>query len=193
MRLSFKVLENENSSLRKRLTSHSPTIAVAYFTAEDATLTAVSWALFRDLQSKGIQEDIGRIQGQLQKFVHKKKRNSKVTERLYNVMDFNLCDIVALRKLEDSEIRYADFQLLIQCVKDNNSDRDHVLNYSFQYEHVLVSGKDCMRVISEQDKNGKRHFLCRSNNEVGIPREERLPVIDVNSVDLLYRVDAVEV
>ena len=158
---------------------------------EDATLNAVTWAFFRTLQTKGIYEDVSKVQHQLERFVHTKKRKSLNIE--YSVMDFNKCDVVQLRKLKDPKKKYSDFRLLIENVTQNHPQSDPLSSYSFEFEHILVTKKNCMKVISEYSKEGKRCYLCRNNCEIGIPREQRIPKIDANSVDYLYRIDTMEI
>lgn len=159
-----------------------------YSEDEDPILRAVSWAAYRALQSKGVYEDFQRVKKILESFVIRDKGYQDIT-------DFDQCYIVRLRTLNKQlgSKALVDYKILIQEV--NGSDDDLYSRYEKRYEHVLVSKTHgCMRVISSLQKNGQQLLLCRNHFDIGISREDRLPEIEVDSVnDDLYRVDAEEV
>ena len=157
------------------------------FDKEDAMVVAISWALFRTLQSKGIEEQSQAIQSQLKAFVIKKKRRQ--TNITFDVMDFDCCKIFAWNNTKQSD--FMIYKLLIENVKQRNFETDFSSFTQFHFEHVLVYKQRCMRVIYEFTEDGKRFFLCRQNHEPHISTE-KLEVVDANLVDMIYRIDTVE-
>jgi len=187
-----KLLAPEETTYRLRMEVAKHFISkkqVQRFDKEDAMVIAISWALFKTLQSRGIDElsPSDAIQSQLKTFVRKKKRRQ--TNITYDVMDFDCCKIFAWINTKQSDFKI--YKLLIENVKERNFETDFSSFTQFHFEHVLVYKRRCMRVINEFIEDGKRFFLCRQNHEAEIS-PEKLEVVDANRVDMIYRIDTVE-
>ena len=69
--------------------------ATAVFDVDDPTLYAVTWAFYRSLQTEGVIEDIGKIQGHLENFAFNKMSRPCGGERhRYAVTDFHKCEMI---------------------------------------------------------------------------------------------------
>jgi len=181
-------VEKTTFKLRMEIAKHfTPKTQEQCFDKEHAMVVAISWALLRTLQSKGVEEQSQAIESQLKSFVIKKKRRK--TNITFDVMDFDCCKIFAWNNTNQSD--FMIYKLLIENVKQRNFETDFSSFTQFHFEHVLVYKQRCMRVIYEFTEDGKRFFLCRQNHEPQISTE-KLEVVDANLVDMIYRIDTVE-
>ena len=60
---------------------------------ENPTLVAVTWAFYRALQPKGVNEEISKIQVHLETFL---ENNKELEDDNVDVMDFNQCSACSL-------------------------------------------------------------------------------------------------
>ena len=143
------------------------------------------------MQSKGVYENVRKVQKYLENFAIGDKGKHKDIN--ISVKDFDQCELERLwtfdKKLKSK--RLADYKIKIKQVTDNNSDL--YSRYKFEFEHVVVSKNDgCMRVISSLQNDGEKYFLCRCDYDLGASREERLPKLYASSINDLYRVETEE-
>ena len=146
-------------------------------------------AFYRSLQTKGVKEDIKTILENLESFAFQRMQECHEDGRnKFEVTDFHKCEMTRLKNVDNKRVHY---KLLIKQLQYTKSGSDRYSNYSGHYEHILFSKQDCLRVISDVTREGNKYFLCRNHIELGIPRKERLPEINVSKVDMMYQVDIV--